>query len=68
MDETTRGEMVLGIEAAFRDSLHASVTMVTDDPDEQLQMAGAVVALLLKRMYQERGKEWLERTLKMVLS
>ena len=68
LDDKTRGEMVLGMEAAFRDSLKASCSTVTQDPEEQHQIAGAVVALMLKRMYQDRGQAWLEQVIRMVLS
>lgn len=60
MDERTRAEAVMGTEQAFRDALKASVSILTNDPAEQMQIASGVVALMLRKLYQEHGREWLE--------
>lgn len=68
LDEKTRAEAVLGMEAAFRDALKTSCSIVTQDSEEQHQIASSVLALMLKKMYQDNGREWLERVITMVLT
>jgi len=67
MDEGERAEFVLGLAAGIRDSLRAVLEGCTGDEDEREQMAGAVIALLLRDMYKSRGNAWLERILRQVL-
>lgn len=67
MNEIERGVTVQIIEAQYTATLKAQVTALTDDEDEQLQMVGAVLALMLRKMFLQRGEVWLEAILKMVL-
>ncbi len=67
MTEVERAECVMGLAAAVRDGLKASISTLTEDPDEQEQIAGAVVATLTRDMYRARGQRWLEKAIEMVL-
>lgn len=59
--------VVVATELQFRNTLHEVVKKHTDNPEDQMQMASGVVALLLKKMYQEKGLLWLELVIKMAL-
>lgn len=67
MNDIERGVTVQIIEAQYTATLKAQVSALTDDEDEQLQMVGAVLALMLRKMFLQRGEVWLEAILKMVL-
>ena len=67
MTEVERAEFVLGFSAAIRDGMNTSISMVTRDEDEKEQVAGAVLACLVKEMYRARGTKWLEKMIAMVL-
>ena len=62
-----RAMMIQVIEAQYTGTLRAQLAVITDDADEQLQMAGAVLALMVRKMYLQRGEPWLEAILTMVL-
>jgi hypothetical protein len=66
---TTREQarIVVATERQFNRTLHEVVKKHSENPEEQLQIASGVLALLLKKMYQERGRLWLEQVLTMVL-
>lgn len=67
MTPLDRGRLVVAIEGRYREALQTAMTTHTIDPDEQLEIAGAVLALMLRKMYQKRGEVWLTAVLKMVL-
>lgn len=67
MEAVERAMTVQIIEAQYSATLRVQLAALTDDEDEALQMAGAVIALSLRKMYLQRGEEWLTETLKLVL-
>lgn len=67
MEDRERAEFCLGLAASVKDSLATVLGTVAENPDEREQMAGAVIALLLRDMYRARGPVWLETILKQVL-
>lgn len=67
MTPDEQGRLTVAIEQQFRATLREVVARKTSDPQEQLAVASAVVALLLRKLYQEKGKDWLETVLRMVL-
>lgn len=56
------------IDDRYRESLQAAIQHAGLSQEAEIEIAGAVVALLLRRMYRERGRAWLERVLEMVLT
>lgn len=68
MDPIDRGRLTVAIEARFRETLQVALIPYTMDEDEQHQIASAVLALMLKKMYRRLGKDWLEAVLRMVLT
>lgn len=67
MTEVERAEYVMGLSAATRDGLRSAISILTEDEDEKEQIAGAVLAQLLREMYRARGQRWLETVVAMVL-
>ncbi len=67
MDPVKRGQLTVAIERMFRDAMLESIQGHTTDRDEQEQIAGAVLALMLRKMTLTRGTPWLEAVLQMVL-
>ena len=67
MTDQERAEYVLGLSTALRDGMRASISMLTPDADEQEQIAGAVLAVLVRDMRRARGTLWLERLIAMSL-
>lgn len=68
MDPIDRARLVVAIEDRYRAALLEALPPYTLDPAEQQEIASAVLALLLKKMYHVRGTPWLEAVLKMVLT
>lgn len=67
MTPETKARLVLEIDAQYRAALHQVVRATALSEAEQLEVAGAVVAMLVRKMYQQQGVAWLEAVLKMVL-
>lgn len=67
MTAREQAQIVVATELHFRNTLQEVVKRHSDNPEEQIQIASGVIALLLRKMYQERGNQWLEGVLKMVL-
>lgn len=67
MDPPDRARLTLFLDQQLRETLQTAVTLATPVQTEQLEIAGAVIALLLRRMYRERGEAWLTRVLHHVL-
>ena len=67
MEPAERGRLTVAIVTVFTDTMKDSIARHTQDPAEQLEVAGAVIALLTRKMYQQRGDPWLEAMLKQVL-
>lgn len=67
MDPLLRAQLVIVIEDTYRSTLRQQLQAHTSDPEEQEQIAGAVLAMMLRKMYLVRGQAWLESILTMVL-
>lgn len=67
MDERYRAQLVLAIQYQFTQTMREVISSKTSDPEEQEQIAGAVLGLMLRHMYQTRGDQWLETVLRQVL-
>jgi len=66
--EEARARLVMEIDAQYRAALHDVLARVPITEEERLEVAGAVVGLLLRKMYQQRGIAWLEQVIKAVLA
>lgn len=67
MEPRERAEVTLAIVDQFTATLRQLLMRQTTDDAEQLEIAGACLALMLRRMYQQRGQVWLEAILQSVL-
>lgn len=67
MDPLERGRLAVAIEQRYREAMQVSIAGFTTDAEEELEVASAVVALLVRKMYQRRGVIWLEAVLRQVL-
>lgn len=67
MNDLEKAQTAMGLEAAFRDSLHTAVTIITEDPAEQMALATAVLTLLLRRLHRDQGRPALEAIVTAVL-
>lgn len=65
--EERYARLVLEIDERFRGALHEALAATGLEVQDREEVAAAVVALLVRRMYQQRGQVWLERILQMVL-
>lgn len=67
MEPLERARLVVAIEGRYREALKVAMVTHTIHADEQIEIASGVLALMLRKMTQLRGQEWLEQVLKMVL-
>lgn len=67
MNSPQKAEVALIINQQVRTVLREVTAHITDDPQEQMELASAVVALLLRDLYVEFGHTWLERVVQIVL-
>lgn len=67
MEPLERARLVVAIEGRYREALKLAMVTHTIDADEQIEIASGVLALMLRKMTQQRGQVWLEQVLTMVL-
>lgn len=68
MTQEEQGRLTVAIERVFRDRIKETLDNCGATDAEQLAIAAAVVALMLKKLYQQLGTTWLETILRMVLT
>lgn len=57
----------VAIQHQYKAAMADSIRAFTVDPKESNEIAGGVIALMLREMYKTQGVEWLEAVLKQVL-
>lgn len=67
MEPLERARLCVAIQNRFREAMLAAILPYTQDPAEQTEIAGGVLALMLKKMYEQQGHAWLELVLQQVL-
>ncbi len=60
MTPEERGQIAVAIEHQFRSTMKDVIDGHTTDAQEQLEIGSAVVALMLRRLYRQKGAPWLE--------
>lgn len=60
MTPEERGRLSVAIEHVFRDRMKDTLDEYALTEEEQLQIASAVVALMLRKLYRSQGARWLE--------